>query len=130
MESAQEKVDVFIRERVDSVPHLEALLLLFQTRPKVWSATDLGNRLYLTGEAAQKLLTDLVADRLIAQDDKGAGQYYYLSQPGVEGMDELLAAVEKVYRRETIRISTMIHAKASPALRDFARAFKFRKGPS
>jgi hypothetical protein len=35
--------------------------------------------------------------------------------------------VEKTYRRELLRISRMIHSKAPSSVREFARAFKFKK---
>jgi len=39
----------------------------------------------------------------------------------------LMEEVDRTYRRELVRISRMIHSKASPAVREFARAFKFKK---
>jgi len=39
----------------------------------------------------------------------------------------LMEELDRTYRRELVRISRMIHSKASPAVREFARAFKFTK---
>jgi hypothetical protein len=35
--------------------------------------------------------------------------------------------VDATYRRELVRISSMIHSKPSPAVRQFARAFRLKK---
>lgn len=39
----------------------------------------------------------------------------------------MISQLEAIYRREIVRISTLIHAKPSAAIRDFARAFRFTK---
>jgi hypothetical protein len=39
----------------------------------------------------------------------------------------LMEELDRTYKRELVRISRMIHSKASPAVREFARAFKFTK---
>jgi hypothetical protein len=41
--------------------------------------------------------------------------------------DRILRAVADVYRQDMVRVSTMIHAKPSSAVRAFARAFRFTK---
>jgi hypothetical protein len=35
--------------------------------------------------------------------------------------------VDSIYRRELVRVAGMIHSKASSAVLDFARAFRFKK---
>ena len=40
---------------------------------------------------------------------------------------QLLASLDTIYRRELVRVSNMIHSKASRGLRDFASAFRFKK---
>jgi hypothetical protein len=39
----------------------------------------------------------------------------------------MMLQVDAAYRRDLVRISTMIHAKASSAVREFARAFRLKK---
>ena len=53
-------VDQFLRDQIDTVPHLEALLLLWNSRPKPWSIEDMAKGLFLAKEAAQEILCDLV----------------------------------------------------------------------
>jgi len=119
----EQEVDRFILESIDSVPHLEALLLVWTTRPKVWSDDELGKRLYLEELAAVAILEDLVSRGLAVAVPGPSKQFRY--EAGER--DRLLTALEEAYRRDLIRISTMIHRKASPAVLEFARAFRFTK---
>jgi hypothetical protein len=41
--------------------------------------------------------------------------------------DELMSHVDRIYRRELIRISKLIHSKTPSALQEFARVFRFTK---
>ena len=40
-------VDRFIMNRMDTVPHLEALLLLWRERPRLWSVESVAERLWV-----------------------------------------------------------------------------------
>jgi hypothetical protein len=122
-----EDVNQFILEEIDSVPHLEALLMIWNTRPKAWSVEGMAKALYVSPETAHKILQDVAQRGLIApvSAPSAVEQYGYQSQSA--DRDALLRAVESTYRRELVRVSTMIHSKASPAVREFARAFRFTK---
>ena len=54
----ESEVYEFIREHIESVPHLEALLLLWNSRPQPWSAENLTKRLYVAKERVQLVLAD------------------------------------------------------------------------
>jgi hypothetical protein len=115
----------FIDQQIDSVPHLEALILLWNSRPVGWTAEELSSRLYLPPERAAEVRRDL--QRLeIAQEIPGTPpKYSYF--PRSNEQDELLHQIDVAYRRDLVRISTMIHEKASSPIREFARAFRIRK---
>jgi DNA-binding MarR family transcriptional regulator len=115
------EVDKFILEQLDTVPHLEALLLLWNSRPKSWALAEIEKSLYVSTEAAQAILQDLKQRGLITED---SDRYSYNSN---FMQSSLIAEVDKAYRRELLRISRMIHSKAPSSVREFARAFKFTK---
>ena len=115
----------FVEQQIDSVPELEALLLLWQNRPTAWSVADIAKRLYITPDQAQVLLGDLSRKGLLAPLAEQTDLYRY--EPRSAELDELMACTEAVYRRQVVRISTLIHSKPSSAVRDFARAFRFTK---
>ena len=120
-EDLKKQVDQFILDEIDSVPHLEALLLLWNSRPKQWSADEMSKALYLESDATQLILRDM-QNRGFASSESNL--FSYLPNPD---RDLLIDSLDKIYRREVIRISTMIHSKASPAVRAFARAFRLKK---
>lgn len=115
------EVDRFILGEIDSVPHLEALLLFWNSRPHQWSIVDMGRALFLTDELTGRLLEDLARRKLIERD---SDLYRFSSDPAKV---ELMQRVSLTYRRELVRISNMIHSKASPSVREFARAFRLKK---
>jgi hypothetical protein len=119
-----ERVDRFISEYIDTVPHLEALLLVWKKRQKSWSIDDMAAQLYVPVEHAGKILRDLSSRGFLLEVDSPAARFQYASS---EEQDARIAEVEMIYRRDLIRISRMIHAKAPSALRAFARAFRFTK---
>lgn len=121
----RKSVDEFIAREMDSVPHLEALLLLWNSRPRQWTVEEMAAALYIETGEARRVLQSLVRRQLAAVERGAVEAYGYTSESGER--DRLIAGVERTYRRELIRISRMIHAKASPGVRDFADAFRFTK---
>jgi hypothetical protein len=115
----------FIQENIDSVPHLEALILLWNSRPRGWTAEELSSRLYIPPEKVNELTRDLVRLQFACEIAGAPVTYAYLQRS--EELNDLMQAVDTAYRHDLIRISTMIHRKASSPIREFARAFRFRK---
>lgn len=120
---SDEDVIGFILDEIESVPQLEALLLLRNTRPRKWMVDELSKRLYISREAARSVLEDLSRKKLILLDPADSTYHY----AATEDRDRLIGLVDETYRRQIVRISQLIHSKPSAALRDFARAFRFTK---
>jgi predicted ArsR family transcriptional regulator len=117
-----EEVLRFIERRIDSVPHMEALLLLWEAPARQWSDAEIAARVYVSSEQARKVLTDLARSGLIDQSAP-AGFVYNCAWDESNLMKKVAAA----YRRHLVHVSGLIHAKsASEAVRDFARAFQFK----
>ena len=119
----RQQVDDFIGEYIDSVPHLEALLLLWREQRETWTADSVAHRLWINPDHAKALLQDLIRADLV-HAVPGTEHYRYSPHPS---RDELMRAVDSAYRRDMIQISKMIHSKASSPVRAFARAFRFKK---
>jgi len=122
---SESEVYEFIRERIESVPHLEAMLLLWNSRPQPWSLENLAKRLYVGQERVRLLLADLIRENLVTLVP-GEPDFYGYNSVSTE-RDDLIAAVDATYRRELVRITTLIHSRPPSAVRDFARAFQFKK---
>lgn len=114
----------FIREKIDTVSHLETLLLLWKTRPGVWTAENVAKRIYVSPEAAQRLLRELADSGMIASAP--GAQDAYLCDPAA-GLSELIGQVDAFYRQNLVAVSRMIHAKPPAAVRQFADAFRLTK---
>ena len=122
---SEDKVYTFVLDQIETVPHLEALLLLWNSRPQPWTVENLSKRLYVSKEIVDALLDDLVRRGLIECVQGPPDGYRYESSSIAQ--DQLLSTLDLTYRRETVRISTMIHSKPSSSVREFARAFRFTK---
>jgi hypothetical protein len=119
------KVDSFIVAEIDSVPHLEALLLLWRSAPRQFTAAQIAEQLYIHAGQGAAIAEDLHRRELIARDHGHGATFFYDAHD--ESRNRLLAAVDATYRRELIRISGIIHSKPSAGVRAFANAFRFRK---
>jgi hypothetical protein len=117
-------VDRFILASIDSVPHLEALLLLWQTKPQTWTVEEVAKRLWIEREHTRGILHDLVRSQFLTLTAGEQEQYACQADPGNDG---ILRGVAEIYRQDMVRISTMIHAKPSSAVKAFAKAFRFTK---
>lgn len=109
------------------MPHLEALLLLWNSRPGSWTKEQLAERLYVMPPVAQALAQDLVRQRLAVFQEENAQAPRFSYDSSSDETNRLVGLVDAAYRREVVRISTLIHSKPSSSLRDFAQAFRFTK---
>lgn len=120
-----EDVGRFIVEKIDTVPHLEALLLLWESAPKSWSAEEIAVRVYVAPERALALMQDLARLHLLTSEEQSEERHRYDASWDETGV--VMQKVAATYRRHLVRVANLIHSKASPAVRDFARAFQFKK---
>jgi|SRR5579885_3159075 hypothetical protein len=117
-----EDVYRFLVNQIESIPHLEALLLLWRSRPEAWAPEELARRLFVPPEAAREAADDLVRRQLVAAN---SGNYHYEADGG--SRDQLVECVAEVYKHNLVAVSNLIHAKPGNAVREFARAFRFTK---
>ena len=118
------RVVEFLAENIDSVPQLEALLLLWQAPNNRWSVEELAVRLYVSKEEAAAIIRALQMRGLIVSDGQ-PNSYRYSSDWDASGT--LMAEVAHAYRHHLIEITKFIHSRASSAVRAFARAFDLKK---
>lgn len=118
----------FVVEKIDTVPHLETLLLLFESAPREWTAQEVAVRIYVAEDRARAILQDLIHQRLITLHAERPEHYRYDKAWDVTG--STMQKVARTYRTHLVAVANLIHSKASPAVRDFARAFQFKKKDS
>jgi hypothetical protein len=124
MEEPAEDVLQFIADRIDTVPELEALLLLWEQRPTPMSVKQLSSRLFVPRGIGAAVIRSLVR-RKLAMEPEGGAEYAYDS--AWEPDQEFMGRVAATYRRNLIRVTRLIHSKAPPSVLEFARAFEPRK---
>lgn len=119
-----ERVLDFIADKIDTVPELEALLLLWQEPDKRWSVQEIAQRLYVTTDAAATILRALHQRQLAAADGQPLAYRY---SGAWDRSGRLMSEVDETYRHHLVRVATFIHCGGSSAIREFARAFDFTR---
>jgi hypothetical protein len=115
----------FIAERIDTVPQLEALLLLWENPQRQWSEEELAARIYVARQVAATIMQALQRQQLVTAEPASTVRYRYNPQWDPSG--EVMPEVAATYRRHLVPIATFIHSRASTAVREFARAFDLKK---
>jgi predicted transcriptional regulator len=114
----------FVAEHIDTVPQLEALLLLREDEQRSWTVEELAARIYVPADAAREILRALEQRRFIVGEEKPP-RYRY--SPDRSELREQVSLVAVEYQRHLVPIATVIHSKASASVRAFARAFDLKK---
>lgn len=118
------QVEQFLLDSIDTVPHLEALLLVFQSPAIVWTVAELAARIYVNEKQATGILEDLTRRSLVARVEQVPAKYQYIDKS--QAQTELLHKVAQSYRTQLVQVTRFIHSNASGSVRDFARAFRLK----
>lgn len=113
----------FIFDNIETVPHLEALLLIWQNNTRTWTAEELAARIYVGAVDAKNILEDLRRRGLVVPEEGDA--YRYASE--WDPQNALMRRVADTYARNLVGVARMIHSKGSASVREFARAFQIKK---
>ena len=113
-------------QSIQSIPHLEAILLLRQYSSQPWKPATLAQRLYINPEAAANMLNDLQLAGIFELSTGEAQEYRF--KPTSAELSALIDQVADYYAHNLIEVTNMIHSKAtqSSRVRQFADAFKFQ----
>jgi hypothetical protein len=115
----------FIAERIDSVPQLEALLLLWENQQRAWTEEELAARIYVSLQSAAQILQALERGQLVTAETAQTTRYRY--NPQWDSTGQVMPDVAAAYSRHLVPLATFIHSRASSAVREFARAFDLKK---
>ena len=115
-------VRALLAERIDSVPELEAVLLLREDPTRGWTAEQAGTRLYVSTTVADYILATLAERGFFSPTDD---TYRYL--PATPEIADAVDQLATAYRRHLVAVTQIIHSKPSRNVRDFANAFRLRK---
>ena len=115
----------FLLEKIDSVAHMEALLLLRSSPAQGWSVDAVAKRLYINDQQSAELLTRLSRDGLVIETMGDFPEYQY--RQGAPEMENLINRVVEIYSKHLVPVTNLIHAKPKTRVQEFADAFKLRK---
>jgi len=118
----------FILDRIDSVPHLEALLLLWDSGSKAWTEAEVANRVYVRGDTARGVLEKLTQRGLVRAEQSTSGRVFVYDASWDAG-GALMPKVAATYRRQLVKVANFIHAKVPSSVEEFAKAFQLKKDP-
>jgi hypothetical protein len=113
----------FILGHMESIAHLEALLLLRRESDVTWHEDSVSQRLYISPQAASDVLRRLAADGFLNSDE---GMYRY--QCRTEELRSMVDRLADIYAHQLIPVTNLIHARPL-RIQQFADAFKLRKDP-
>lgn len=120
-----ENVQQFILKRIDSVAHLEGLLLLRREPTGNWTDKELAKRLYISTHQAAAIMSRLWADGfVITRSTKPLTYTYRPASPELEQMADLLA---DSFSKYLVPVTNLIHSKPTSRVQEFADAFKLKK---
>jgi hypothetical protein len=113
----------FILTSIDSVPHLEAILLLRQD-PDQWDAKKIAQTLYITEKRADEILADLCSSQFVSKIDSSRYHYQPVSKELRQRVDDLADS----YCHHLIEVTNLIHSKTNKQAQQFGDAFKWETG--
>lgn len=111
----------FILRHIDSIAHLEALLLMYREQSRRWQPALLSARLYICENEALAILTRLETSGLIHKD---GDDWFYA--PALTNLGNSVDQLADHYTRQLIPITRIVHSKSS-GIQQFADAFRMRK---
>lgn len=114
----------FVLEHIETVPHLEAMLLIWQNPSTPWTVTLLAQRIYVSPAVGRSVLEDLTQQGMLQRSESEATFLYDSRWDAERGM---LPRIADLYRRQLVQVTKLIHSKGSSSVREFARAFQIKK---
>lgn len=107
------------------MPQLEALLLLWENQPRAWEPDEVAARIYVRRDVGLDILHALQRRDLLTVESSSPRRFRYNN--GWDESGEMMSLVAETYRRHLVPVTTFIHSKAPSSVREFARAFDFKK---
>jgi len=124
-ETIPQNVRALITDFVDSVVHLEILLLISRNPQEAFSAEAVGKKLGIRPDWAEADLGVLASRGLLEASGEAPRVYRYA--PRTEELRAAIGGLDLAYQQRRVSVINLIFAKPIDRLRDFADAFRLRK---
>ncbi len=116
-----EDIRQFIIAGIDSVAHLEALLLLRTGAHEKWGIHTVAQRLYITEQESMHVLTRLCDQGLIILNCNETPSFQY--RPKSTELARLIDRVAEVYKKQLVPMTNLIHSKPHTRIQELADFF-------
>jgi hypothetical protein len=115
----------FIFSFIESVAHLEGLLLLRADPQAAWRVDQVAGRLYIDKRQAAEVLAHLSANGFLNATGNQVPAYSY--RPASAELAQTVDRVADYYSKYLIPMTNLIHSRPKPKIQQFADAFRLRK---
>jgi hypothetical protein len=112
----------FLHDRIDTVPELEALLLMHGDPGTAWGSETLSRRLYVSVRESSLILAKLARLGLIVAAEGSACRFDPASPDA-----PVVQRLAESYQKQLSAIARIIHEKPALGLREFAQAFTVKR---
>jgi hypothetical protein len=112
----------FIARHIETLAHLEVLLLLCRQPDRAWNARDVTRELRGSQDSVTRWLGHLEVHGLAVNQN---GLYRF--QPASPELAEQVQALRQVFLDRPLWVIEYIYSRPNPQLLDFVRAFEVRK---
>lgn len=116
-------VKLFLTELIDSVSHLEVLLMLFNNKDREYTAAEVAKLMRSNDHSAHNQLNQLASKGLLAEVQEHKFKYW----PATPDLDDKVKKISDLYTHMPVAVVTCIYEKPKDILKGFADAFKFKK---
>ncbi len=113
----------FLHDHIDSVEHLEVLLLVARTPERGWSAPEVAETLYSHPSSIRLRLARLLGQGLLREIEEGCYKY----APRSAELHETVQRVADCYHERRVAVITLIASKPLDNVRAFSDAFRVRR---
>lgn len=110
---------------LESMEHVEVLMLVARSEPREWSVAELGTELRWEDKFAQKCLEDLVAARLLVRIRAANRTTLYSYAPNAADR-ETVHGLMRMYDTRPLMLGRLIYDRPPTVARSFADAFRIR----
>jgi hypothetical protein len=113
----------FLHDYIESVEHLEVLLLLSRTPERGWNAAEVAEKLYSHPSSIKLRLARLLGQGLVREIEEGCYRY----SPTTGDLHTTVLRVADCYHERRVAVITLIASKPLDNVRAFSDAFRIRR---
>jgi hypothetical protein len=118
------ELEQFIALHIESLAHLEALLLMRNESERQWDAAEFSRRLYITPDMGAGIVAELERHGFVERSGENPEYFRYRRDPQ---MDRQVGDLAALYQQRRVAVITKIFSKPVKKVQTFADAFRLRR---